>query len=184
MRNEATISSRDELLEHYTALGVNISRMCRDPLVRFGAKAFADHKQGMVSYELEQVVLAIVVTTGIASIFLTRDFTPDYNSGLAHAVFYALTAYPVIEQRHLHGEVVGFGILIALLCDGQEDEFQTIYALNKAVGLPVRLSDIEISREQFAAIEPQIMQMSDIRHYPYPVTVDMLRAAIDRLEQM
>lgn len=181
---EATISSRDELLEHYTALGVNISRMCRDPLVRFGAKAFADHKQGMVSYELEQVVLAIVVTTGIASIFLTRDFTPDYNSGLAHAVFYALTAYPVIEQRHLHGEVVGFGILIALLCDGQEDEFQTIYALNKAVGLPVRLSDIEISREQFAAIEPQIMQMSDIRHYPYPVTVDMLRAAIDRLEQM
>ena len=58
------------------------------------------------------MVLAIVVTTGIASIFLTKDFTPDYNSGLAHAIFYALTKYPVIEQRHLHGEVVGFGVLL------------------------------------------------------------------------
>ena len=61
---------------------------------------------------MEQVVLAIVVTTGIASIFLTKDFTPDYNSGLAHAIFYALTSYPVIEEKHLHGEVVGFGVLI------------------------------------------------------------------------
>src|SRR5699024_11372926 len=61
------------------------------------------------------LVLAIVVTTGIASIFLTKDYTPDYNSGLAHAIFYALTAYPVIEERHLHGEVGAFGILIALL---------------------------------------------------------------------
>ena len=180
---EATISSRGELLEHYTALGVNISRMCRDPLVRFGAKAFADHREHRASYELEQVVLAIVVTTGIASIFLTRDFTPDYNSGLAHAVFYALTAYPVIEQRHLHGEVVGFGILVALLCDGQEEEFETIHRLNRAIGLPVRLSDIEITRAQMEDILPQITQMSDIRHYPYPVTVNMLRAALDRLER-
>lgn len=180
---EATISSRDELLEHYTALGVNISRMCRDPLVRFGAKAFSDHKQGLVSYELEQVVLAIVVTTGIASIFLTRDFTPDYNSGLAHAVFYALTAYPVIEQRHLHGEVVGFGVLIALLCDGQQDEFETIYQLNREIALPVKLSDIEISHEQFSAILPQITQMSDICHYPYPVTVEMLQTAMNFLEK-
>ena len=85
---------------------------------------------------MEQVVLAIVVTTGIASIFLTKDFTPDYNSGLAHAIFYAMTSYPVIEERHLHGEVVGFGVLLALLVDQQPDEFEKIYQLNKAVGLP------------------------------------------------
>ena len=83
--------------------------------------------------------------TGIASIFLTKDYTPDYNSGLAHAIFYALTAYPVIEERHLHGEVVAFGILIALLVDGQKEEFEKIYELNKSIGLPTRLSDIEIT---------------------------------------
>ena len=84
---EATISSRDERLEHFTAVGVAVSHMCRDPLLQYGAKAFEDHKKGLCTYEVEQVVLAIVVTTGIASIFLTKDFTPDYNSGLAHAVF-------------------------------------------------------------------------------------------------
>ena len=81
--------------------------MCRDPLLEYGPKALDDHRKGLCTYDVEQVVLAIVVTTGIASIFLTKDYTPDYNSGLAHAVFYAMTAYPVIEERHLHGEVVG-----------------------------------------------------------------------------
>ena len=34
---EATISSRDERLEHFTAVGVAISHMCRDPLLAYGA---------------------------------------------------------------------------------------------------------------------------------------------------
>lgn len=181
---EAMISSRDELLEHYTALGVNCSRMCRDPLVRFGAKAFEDHKKQVSTYELEQIVLAIVITTGLASIFLTRDFTPDYNSGLAHAVFYALTEYPIIEEKHLHGEVVGFGVLIALLYDGQEEEFQTIYKLNKALGLPTKLQDIEITEEQFDKTIEKLPFMSDVRHYPYAIEPDKVREIMKRLESM
>lgn len=181
---EATISSRDEELPHYTALGVSVSRMCLDPLVQYGAKAYEDNRKGLCSYELEQAVLAIVVTTGIASIFLTRDFTPDYNSGLAHAIFYALTAYPVIEKEHLHGEVVGFGVLYALLCDGQEEEFQKIYRLNQKLGLPLKLKDIGITREQFAETIGRIPDMSDVRHYPYPITAEMLKEATERLENM
>ena len=134
---EAKISSRDERLEHFTAVGVAVSEMCLQPLLEYGVKAYADHQKGLCTYDVEQVVLAIVVTTGIASIFLTKDCTPDYNSGLAHAVFYALTSYPVIEKRHLHGEVVGFGVLLALLVDGQEEEFEKIYRLNREIGLPV-----------------------------------------------
>ena len=146
---EALISSRDERLEHFTAVGVAVSQMCRDPLLLYSAQALEDHRRGLCTYAVEQVVLAIVVTTGIASIFLTKDYTPDYNSGLAHAIFYALTAYPVIEERHLHGEVVAFGILIALLVDGQKEEFEKIYELNKSIGLPARLSDIEITPAQW-----------------------------------
>ena len=142
---EAKISSRDERLEHFTAVGVAVSEMCLQPLLEYGVKAYADHQKGLCTYDVEQVVLAIVVTTGIASIFLTKDCTPDYNSGLAHAVFYALTSYPVIEKRHLHGEVVGFGVLLALLVDRQEEEFEKIYKLNREIGLPVSLKEIEIT---------------------------------------
>ena len=177
------ISSRDERLEHFTALGVEVSRMCRDPLLIYGARALADHRQGLCTYEVEQVALAIVVTTGIASIFLTKDFTPDYNSGLAHAIFYALTRYPILEERHLHGEVVGFGILIALLADGQEAEFEKIYQLNRSIGLPTRLAAIEITPEQWDACLDVIPSMSDVSHYPYPVTRQMLEGAMAVLEE-
>lgn len=181
---EATISSRGEELPHFTALGVSVSRMCLDPLVQYGAKAYQDNQKGICSGELEQAVLAIVVTTGIASIFLTRDFTPDYNSGLAHAIFYALTAYPVIEEEHLHGEVVAFGVLYALLCDGQEEEFRKIYRLNQELGLPLRVKDIGITREEFGETIRRIPEMSDVRHYPYAITEQMLKEAMERLENM
>ena len=180
---EATISSRDERLEHFTSLGVAVSRMCRDPLMDYGPKAFADHQKGLCTYDVEQVILAIVVTTGIASIFLTKDFTPDYNSGLAHAIFYAMTSYPVIEERHLHGEVVGFGVLLALLVDGQYDEFEKVYELNRAVGLPVSLKEIEITEEQWTECMNRIPDMSDVAHYPYKVTVEMLSDAMERLKE-
>lgn len=180
---EAMISSRDERLEHFTALGVEVSRMCRDPLLTYSKQALEDHKQGLCTYAVEQVVLAIVVTTGIASIFLTKDFTPDYNSGLAHAVFYALTAYPVIEERHLHGEVVAFGILLALLVDSQKEEFEKIYQLNQSIGLPTRLEELEITPEQWEECVDVIPTMSDIAHYPYRVTRQMLEEAMEVLKE-
>lgn len=180
---EATISSRGEQLEHFTSLGVALSVMCRNPLLEYGAKALEDHKKGLCTYDVEQVVLAIVVTTGIASIFLTKDFTPDYNSGLAHAIFYALTSYPVIEEKHLHGEVVGFGVLLALLVDQQYEEFEKIYTLNQQLQLPTSLEQIEITEEQWEESMDRIPEMSDIRHYPYKVTKEMLTLAMNQLKE-
>ena len=115
---------------------------------------------------------------------MTRDFTPDYNSGLAHAIFYALTSYPVIEKEHLHGEVVGFGVLYALMVDGQEEEFEKIYALNKSLGLPLHIKDIDITKEQFEEMITRVGNMSDVAHYPYKVTEEMMLNAMKRIEEM
>ena len=156
---EATISSRNERLEHFTSLGVALSQMCRNPLLAYGPKAFVDHKQKLCTYDVEQVILAIVVTTGIASIFLTKDFTPDYNSGLAHAV------------------------LLALLVDGQEEEFEKVYELNRSIDLPVSLEQIEISEGQWKESLTRIPEMSDVKHYPYRVTPEMLDAAMTKLKE-
>ena len=180
---EATSSSRGEQLEHFASLGVALSLMCRNPLLEYGPKAYEDHKKKLSTYDVEQVVLAIVVTTGITSIFLTKDFTPDYNSGLAHAIFYALTSYPVIEKNHLHGEVVGFGVLLALLVDGEETEFEKIYELNKKIHLPVSLEEIEITEEQWEESMNRIPEMSDVAHYPYKVTKEMLSEAMSKLKE-
>lgn len=179
---EAEMSARGEDLVHYHALGVNISRMCLDPLLTYGAKAMQDIDAGRASYAVEQVLLAILVTTGIASILLTAEHIIDYNSGLAHAVFYALTAWPHIEARHLHGEVVGFGVLILLLVDGNRKDFQKMYAFNKSVGLPTCLSDIEMNGSDLERLVPLAAKMPDIAHNPYSITEEMLFAAFADLD--
>ncbi|WP_458413462.1 iron-containing alcohol dehydrogenase family protein [Schinkia sp. CFF1] len=179
---ECVVSSRGEELASYLALGVCISKMCVDPLIRYGQKALEDNQEGNVSYELEQTVYAIIVSTAMVSILVTLDHTPNYNSGLAHAIFYALTMFPVIEERHLHGEVVGFGVLLLLLCDGNEEQFKRIYNFNKSVGLPTSLEEIEITNEDLEKVIKVIPTMPDIKHYPYSVTEEMLIAAFDKLK--
>lgn len=181
---EASVSSRNDELPHYLELGVNVSQMCVTPILKYGEAALQDNEAKKVSKELEQVVLAIVVSTGIASNLLTKEHTVHYNSGLAHAVFYSLTAFRQIEERHLHGEVVGYGVLILLLCDGQEEEFEKVYKFHKRTGLPTRLSQIEITKAEFESILTNITKRSDIAHYPYVVTQEMLRKAYQKLEML
>ncbi len=180
---EATISSRDEEIPHYFDLGAAVSLMCYKPILKYGKAALEQNKAGKSGYELEQCVLSIVVSTAIASILLTLEHTVHYNSGLAHAVFYALTKYPHIEERHLHGEVVGFGVLVLLLCDKNYNEFEKLYEFNKSVGLPIKLSDIEITEEQLRAVLPSVLSASDIQHNPYIITEEMLINAFDELSK-
>ena len=83
----------------------------------------------------------------------------------------------------MHGEVVGFGVLLALLVDEQDEEFEKIYQLNKSISLPVSLDEIEISKEQWEESTDRIPDMSDVAHYPYKVTKEMLKNAMARLEE-
>ncbi|MBQ9010648.1 MAG: iron-containing alcohol dehydrogenase family protein [Clostridia bacterium] len=181
---ESTMSSRLDELNHYHALGVVTSQACLMPLLRYGEAAMEAHRQQRVTPELEQVILAIIVTTGIASILLTADRIIDYNTGLAHAVFYALTGFPELEleKHHLHGEVVGFGVLILLLVDGQRERFEEVYRFNRSVGLPTSPEEIGVSRDMLKRVIPCIPRMADVAHNPYPITESMLIRAFDELE--
>lgn len=181
---ECTVSTRNDTLEHFNALGVEMSAMCVKPILMYGKQALTDNHNGKCSYEFEQTVLAIVVTTAIVSILVTTEHTVDYNSGLAHAIFYAFTSLPIIEQNHLHGEVVGFGVLILLLVDQQRDAFDALYQFNQSVGLPTKLSDIEVSKSDLLTILPKIVSMPDIQHYAYKVTLDKLKEAFLELEKI
>ncbi len=180
---ESNVSARGDDLENFTEFGVYASKICSEPILRRGFRAMEDNKKRVLSRDFTETVLAVTASTAIVSIFLTRDHTPDYNSALAHAIFYGLTKYPVIEKNHLHGEVVAFGTLILLICDGQYDEFERVYNFNKSIGLPVSLNDIEITDGEMDQIISDVTKLSDIRHYPYQVTEDMLRDAFDYLKK-
>ncbi len=178
---ESTMSSRGEELTHYHRLGVTVASMCLDPLLQYGADALADNKAGRLSAALEQAVLAVIVSTGIASILLTAEHIIDYNTGLAHAVCYALTAYPQVEKNHLHGEVVALGVLLLLLIDKNDEMFRKMYAFNKNVGLPTSIADIGVTPNELEQVIPRVSAMPDIAHNPYPVTEDRVREAFRAL---
>lgn len=180
---EAEMSSRGEDLVHYHALGVTTSQLCLYPLLKYGKKAMDDFKKGKATFEVEQAILSVVVTTGIASILLTAEHIIDYNTGLAHAVFYALTSYPHIEERHLHGEVVAFGVLVLLLVDGNREMFEKIYDFNQSIGLPTCLADIEMRTDDLDRLVPMVCNMKDIDHNPYEITEDMVYKAFIELEK-
>lgn len=181
---ESSLSSRGEELNHYTQMGVDVSRMCFEPILKYGKAAMDSNNAGEVSYEYEQVVLAIIVSTGIASIFLTAEHIIDYNTGLAHAIFYSLTTYPHIEKNHLHGEVVSYGVLNLLLVDKDIDTFEKVYAFSKSVGLPVCLADLEFREDDIERLAEGAAVMKDIEHNPYVVTKEMIADAMRKLESL
>lgn len=180
---EVSVSARGEQLPHYKAMGVNLSRMCMESLLQHGEQALKDNQKQLVSEDLEQAALTIIVTTGWVSMLVARDHTMDYNGGVAHAVFYGLCNLPGFEETHLHGVVVGFGVLMLLLIDGQEEAYQKLMAFNKRVNLPNTLEEIGVTLEQFCSVAEQITKDEDLEHYPYRVTVEMLRSAAKRLER-
>lgn len=181
---ESTVSSRDEDVPHYVAQGVANASMCYSQLMKYGKKAYEDMQKGIASTEFEQAVLTIIVSTAMASIFLCTDHIIDYNTGLAHAIFYALTSYPHIEKNHLHGEVVGYGVLVLLLVDGNEEDFKKVYDFNRSVGLPTKLSDIELTQDELPRLVKLALAMKDIDHNPYRITEDMLMSAFVKLEEI
>lgn len=177
---ECTFSSRGDELDHTNLLGVDISRNCVEPLLKYGKKAYQDVKEHQVSYELEQVILNIIITTGLVSVFVIND----YNSCLAHSVYYGCTTIENIEKNHLHGEVVSYGVLVLLTCDKQFEERDRVYRFNKSIGLPTCLADIEIEEKDIDKILDKAMTTPDIVHAPYKITREMVYNAIMDLEEI
>lgn len=177
---ESTTSSRGRVTEHSDAMGITLSSMCATPMVRWGVKALADCNAHRVSDELTEVILGIIVSTGLVSNFVQVDYT----TGVAHAVYNGFTILPEIEKyHHLHGEIVAYGILILLLMDHRSDEFEKIYAFNKAMGLPTCLADMNTAEDRIPMVAEKALKGIDVRVYPYTVTKEMIIAAVHQLEE-
>ncbi|MDO4960578.1 MAG: iron-containing alcohol dehydrogenase family protein [Eubacteriales bacterium] len=179
---EVSISAKGEKLPHYLALGVNMSRMCWETLCEHGEQALKDNIAGTASYDFEQAALAIIITTGYVSMLVAKEHNMDYNGGVAHAFFYGLCNLPRFDENHLHGVVVGFGVLVLLTIDGRDDEVRKLIEFNKKVGLPVKLSDIEVTVEDVAKCAEAMTKDEDLEHYPYKVTADMIVEAARKLD--
>lgn len=148
---EAVFSSRNHELLHTPLMEVQLSGICTEPLLQYGPQALEEARQQEPGEALEQVVLDIIVSTGLVSNFTTQ--LPDYyyNSSLAHCVYYGATITDE-GHKHRHGEVVSLGVLCLLTHDQQAEQQDRIMAFNHSIGLPVSFDELGIREEEFEAM--------------------------------
>lgn len=148
---EAVFSSKGKKLSHTPLMGVQLSRVCTEPLLTYGEEALAACKEGRSCEALEQVVLDIIISTGLVSNMVTNTPEYYYNSSLAHCVYYGATVTKS-GHHHLHGEIVSLGVLCLLTFDGQLEQRDRIMAFNQKLGLPICFDDLGIDEEEFPAM--------------------------------
>ncbi|WP_196599364.1 iron-containing alcohol dehydrogenase family protein [Pectinatus frisingensis] len=147
---EVELAARGKKLFHTPLIGLKAAAACTEPLLDFGEDALRAIKEKRPSFELTQVVLDIIISTGIASNLTSSAFDNKieyyYNSSLAHCFYNAYTILPQAHQ-YRHGAVVSYGVLVLLTYDGQIERRNKIAAFNKKLELPVTLREIGISSE-------------------------------------
>lgn len=100
----------------------------------------------------------------------------------AHAIHDGLTALPG-THHYYHGEKVAFGTICQLVLENApEEELYEVIDFCLDVGLPVCLKDIgveSITKEELQAVaEKSCIPEESIHAMPFPVTTDMVAAAI------
>lgn len=175
---EAGFNSRGDTTDHKNALGLQISRNCSSQLLKYGQQALSDASHNAHTDAFEQTVLTIIINTGLVSILVNNC----YNSSMAHAVYISRTQLPGCE-KHMHGEIVSYGVLFLLTLDAQLQERNKVYNFNKQVGLPLCLADITVSQPMLTKFIAGIAVDKYITYAPYQITEAKIKKAIDELEQ-
>ena len=166
---EAVFSSKQDDLSHTPLMGVQLSKICTDPLITFGAEALKACREKKDTHALEQVVLDIIISTGLVSNMTTQMPNYYYNASLAHCVYYGSTVTKKGHQ-HLHGEIVALGILCLLTYDQQFEVRDRIMEFNDKMGFPVCFDDVEIGEEEFEAMADKAMTSTEWEFRPKDVT--------------
>lgn len=179
---ECHFAARGDKLDHNSALGREISNMCYEPLLEHGVQALKDCREHRASYELQQAVLANIVSTGMVSLMVLDD----YNCAVAHSVYYGLVLLPGFEEAYLHGDVVAYGVLVQLAVDGQEEELCRLKGFLERLGIPTALKqmNVKLEREYLKDVLEEIVTGPDMEHIPYKVTEDMIFAAMEHVERL
>jgi len=120
-----------------TIAAFELSKACRDVLLKDGRAAMEACKLNVVTPPLENIIEANLLLSGIGF--------ESVGLACAHSIYNAMTILPEVHP-YMHGEIVAFGVLVqhVLEHESQEQIRQTL-AFYKDIGLPTKLSDIGLA---------------------------------------
>jgi glycerol dehydrogenase len=143
-------------------------------LVNHGPAAYASILDGQLDDEVERVVEATVLLSGIG-----------FESGglsLAHALIRGLTAVPTMAAM-LHGELVAFGTLVqAVIEERNEAEVSELLGLLLAVKLPVTFKQLgqpdALTPDEMSTVVKATLAAAYSKNMNPPLTAERLTNAL------
>ncbi len=177
---ESNFSARGLELAFDTQMGLTMSAMSALPILTHAKAAMEAAEAKVRNVSFDQMTMSVIFSNGLTSNFLTEDF----NSSIAHAMCYGFTTQKVVEEKHLHGEIVAYGILVLLTVDKQYEERAKWLKVYEEIGLPTKLADLDMTMDQMDSVFDKAMTVRDMKVSPYTVTRDMLVDAVTELEAL
>lgn len=156
-----------------TLASAAIGETCAATLFREGEAAARAVAAGVVSAELESVVEANTLLSGLG-----------FESGglaAAHAFAQAFTGLARTNHQHLHGEMVAMGTLAQLVMESRIDEARRVAGFFAKVGLPVHLGQLAIDPGDAAALDVVVegaLGFPFLGNMPMPVDARLVKAAL------
>jgi glycerol dehydrogenase len=157
-----------------TETALALARLCYDTLIENGYRAKLAVEKGVVTEDVEKVVEANTLLSGLGF----------ESSGLAaaHAVHDGLTE---LEQTHscYHGEKVAFGTLVQMIMENRDTlVVNQVLDFCTKVGLPITLGQLglgEATDEELMIVAKSSCEEGKPMHnMPFPVTPEKVFAAI------
>ena len=177
---EASVSS-DDSQDGLIQQAVQMARVLRDQLLIDAREAFRDPHSDAWIRVAEASALTAGVIGGLGG--------AQCRTVAAHAIHNGLTQLQACHNS-LHGEKVGFGILVQLRLEEKlgsnrlaEQARRQLLPLLKDLGLPVSLADLGLAKVGFQALRQACQfacrQDSDLHRLPFPVSeTELLEALI------
>lgn len=176
---EPEFSSRGKELDYYNSVGIKLSQLCQEPLVKYGEKALLSVEKNETSLDLDEIILSIIVNTGLVS----NHVINDYNSCVAHAICYGFSTIDKVEKNHLHGEIVSYGVLVQLMLDNKIDELKKLLTFYKKIGLPTSYKYFKVNMDEMEQVFEKAISVNDVKVCAIDVTKNNLREAVLNLEK-
>lgn len=152
---------------------LTLAKLCYDTLMEQGSEAIDAVKRCEINDAFEEVVHAAIYLSGVGF----------ENGGVAacHAVNDGFTAIP--DSKHLlHGELVGFGVLVQLeLEKASAEEKKKVHDFMHRIGLPMtfeQLGMVYLSEEKLRKVAEVACSVPLMKNLPFPVTPDDVYEAI------
>lgn len=151
---------------HAVVLGRAIAQSSSDSLYRYAQEALADVEENKATQAVEEIALAIIVSTAYASNLVVQPPAFDLTTCHAHAFYNGTTALQA-SRSYLHGAIVAFGVMVLYAYFDEREELEQVARFNKKLGLPLSLEDIGLTVEDISAIVDKAMTTAEFRNTPF-----------------